>query len=112
LVAAATAGSNGGPLNTAGVFPALNGGFGSGSATTPAASGASGFRPIANLMYFYGGTGGASTHGSATGGGLVQSNGGDGAYGCGGGGSGAALTGSTPGVVGKGGPAFCIITCW
>jgi hypothetical protein len=42
----------------------------------------------------------------------VQSGGGDGGLGCGGGGSGGALTGSTAGVVGKGGASFAILTCW
>ena len=69
-------------------------------------------KPILNLGYRYGGTGGASTHGTATGAGLVQSNGGVGAPGCGGGGQGSALTGSTAGIVGWGGLAYAILTCW
>jgi hypothetical protein len=42
----------------------------------------------------------------------VQSRGGDGAPGCGGGGMGGALTGSSAGAVGFGGEAFAILTCW
>jgi hypothetical protein len=64
------------------------------------------------LMFFYGGMGGGSTYATATGAGLVQSNGGNGAPGCGGGGTGGALTGSTAGIIGLGGPSFAIITCW
>jgi len=112
LVAAAVSGGNGGRLTPAGVFGGTPGASGAGAATFIPESGAHGYQPIPNLLYYYGGSGGASTHGSATGAGLVQASGGDGAPGCGGGGSGAALTGSTPGVVGLGGPAFCIITCW
>jgi hypothetical protein len=112
LPAAAAAGTNGGAINAAGSFPALQGGQGSATATNPAAFGNAGFRPIAGLLYFYGGTGSASTHGTATGGGLVQGRGGDGMPGCGGGGMGGALTGSTVGTVGFGGEAFAILTCW
>lgn len=112
LPAAAATGTNGGNITGAGVFPTLLGGQGSATATVPAAWGNAGMQPIARLGYLFGGTGGASTHGTATGGGLVQSNGGDGAPGCGGGGMGGALTGSTAGRVGYGGPAFAIITCW
>jgi hypothetical protein len=112
LPAAAAAGTNGGLITAAGSFLGLTGGIGAGAATTPAGSGVGGFRPIPNMPYGYGGTGGGSTHGSATGAGLVQSSGGNGAPGCGGGGTGGALTGSTAGVVGQGGPAFCIITVW
>ena len=112
LPAAATTGTNGGSITPAGSFLGLFPGLGPTVATTPAGSGNGGFRPIPNMPYGYGGTGGGSTHGSATGAGLVQSSGGNGAPGCGGGGSGGALTGSTAGVVGQGGPAFCIITVW
>ena len=112
LPAAATAGTNGGSINGAGAFPTILGGVGSATATTAADSGLIGTQPISKLMYYMGGTGGASTHGTATGGGLVQSNGGNGAYGCGGGGSGGALTGSVAGRIGFGGQAICIVTCW
>ena len=112
LPAAAAAGTSGGAILTAGSFPSLTGGVGSATATVPADFGKAGLQRILNTLYNYGGTGGASTHGTATGGGLVQSNGGDGAPGCGGGGMGGALTGSSAGRVGFGGPAFCIITCW
>jgi hypothetical protein len=112
LPAGGATGTNGGQLTGAGAFPTLLGGQGSATATNPAAGGNAGFRPVAGLGYFMGGTGGASTHGTATGGGLVQSFGGHGAIGCGGGGMGGALTGSTVGQVGFGGEAFAILTCW
>ena len=94
------------------VFPAHQGGLGTSTATVPPGAGERGFTYFNGLRYFYGGTGGGSTHGSATGGGLVQASGGDGAPGCGGGGMGGALTASTAGVVGKGGEGYCLITCW
>lgn len=113
LPAAAAAGTNGGNIfNGGGIFPLTSQGFGSATATVPADWGKAGFQPVQKALFYYGGTGGASTHGTATGAGLVQSNGGDGAPGCGGGGQGGALTGSTAGAVGKGGPAFAIFTCW
>ena len=112
LPATAVAGLNGGTLNVGGVFPIQDGGAGGTSATTPGAEGRAGFSPIPNLLYNYGGTGGGSSHGSATGAGLFGGDGGNGAPGCGGGGGGACLTGGVAGVGGKGGPAFCIITCW
>lgn len=71
-------------------------------------NGLPGFQPIKNVPYWTGGTGGAS--GAALGG--NGGNGGDGAYGCGGGGGGGCLTGSTPGVGGKGGNPILIITSW
>jgi hypothetical protein len=115
LPAAAATGTNGGsftvPVAPAS-FPPSSGGIGSATGTAPAQSGNHGIAGFNGLLFNYGGTGGASTHGTATGAGLVQSSGGNGAPGCGGGGTGGALTGSTAGVVGKGGPAFCIITCW
>ena len=114
LPAAAATGTNGGGFTVPAApsfFPPHLGGVGSATATAPAASGQPGFFGVKGFSYSYGGTGGASTHGTATGGGLVQSNGGNGGPGCGGGGSGGALTGSTAGQVGKGGAAFCIITC-
>lgn len=112
LPAAAAAGTNGGQITGSSLFPTLTGGQGSATATLAAAAGNSGMQRLQNTLFSYGGTGGASTHGTATGGGLVQSSGGDGAPGCGGGGMGGALTGSSAGRVGFGGPAFCIITCW
>lgn len=112
LPAAATGGNAAGacPLGT-GVFPQVQP-IGGSSATTPPQSGWSLGQPIPKLLYLFGGAGGGSTHGSATGAGLVQSSGGNGAPGCGGGGMGAALTGSSAGAVGLGGPAWCWITCW
>ena len=117
LPAAAATGTNGGsftiPTSPNNLwFPPQSGGVGSATATVPADHGKAGFLGINGLRYGYGGTGGASTHGTATGAGLFQSNGGNGGPGCGGGGMGGALTGSTAGVIGKGGAAFAIITCW
>lgn len=112
LPAAATVGTAGGAFNVVGSFPPHGAAVGATSATTPPADGVAGYAPVPGLLYFYGGTGGGSTHGSATGAGLVQSSGGDGAPGCGGGGMGGALTGSTAGRIGLGGPAFAIFTCW
>jgi hypothetical protein len=80
LPAAAAAGTNGGAINAAGSFPALQGGQGSATATVPADFGKAGFRPLAGLAYFYGGTGSASTHGTALTTGLVQGRGGDAAF--------------------------------
>ena len=115
LGASASAGTAGGAFTvpaSPSVFPAHQGGLGTATATVPPGSGERGFTYFNGLRYFYGGTGGGSTHGSATGAGLAQSSGGDGAPGCGGGGMGGALTASTAGVVGKGGEGYCIITCW
>ena len=82
------------------------------TATTPPGPPESGSNALPGGLFYYGGRGGGSTHGSATGAGLVQSSGGDGAPGCGGGGTGGALTGSSAGTVGEGGPGLVIITCW
>lgn len=115
LPAAASAGTAGGSFTVPASpsrFVAHAGGAAQATATLPANWGNNGYRPVAGLIYGYGGTGGGSTHGTATGGGLVASRGGNGAPGCGGGGGGGALTGSTVGGGGLGGPAFCIITCW
>lgn len=113
LPAAASVGAAGGNITGAGVFPTIAGGAGSSTATIAPANGASGLRPVPNLVYFMGGVGSGSTHGSATGAGLVQAYGGHGAYGCGGGGNGGALTGSTvAATVGQGGVALAIITVW
>ena len=112
LPAAATAGTHGGNITGAGQFPTILGGQGSATATIAAESGRSGFMPVPKLLFLLGGTGGASTHGTATGAGLTQSNGGPGAPGCGAGGTGGALTASVAGAVGQGGVAFAIITVW
>lgn len=112
LPAAAATGTNGGNITGAGAFPTLLGGVGSATATVPAQPGNPGLQPIPKLGYYYGGTGAASTHGTALTTGLVQGSGGDAMLGCGGGGMGGALTASTSGVVGMGGAAFAIFTCW
>ena len=115
LPAAAATGTNGGSFTVPAApspFPPQIGGIGNATATVPAQSGSSGFGAFRGQTFFYGGTGAASTHGTATGGGLVQGNGGNGGVGCGGGGMGGALTGSTAGTIGKGGPAWCQIICW
>ena len=116
LPAAAATGTNGGSFTVPAApspFPAHLGGVGSATATDPADEGRSGFNNVlTGLLYNYGGTGGASTHGTATGGGLVQARGGNGGYGCGGGGQGGALTGSSVAVASKGGAGFVIIVCW
>lgn len=94
-------------------FPPASGGASSATATNPAAPGAHGYSFIAaGLGYFYGGCGSASTHGTATGGGLVQGRGGDGGIGCGGGASGGALTGSVASVRSLGGAAAVWIISW
>lgn len=112
LPATAVAGVAGGGITGAGILPSMAGGLLTAVATTPGGPGQSGYRPVQDFIYFLGGTGGASTHGSATGGGLVQADGGDGQFGCGGGGSGGALTGSAAGRVGLGGAAWLQISCW
>lgn len=113
LPAAAAVGLAGGTFTTPTslVFPAHPGGVGGSATTTPPGLGRMGYQ-VLPMGYWYGGTGGGSTHGSATGAGLVQASGGDGGLGCGGGGMGGALTGSTAGTVALGGSGFCIITCW
>ena len=113
LPAAAATGTNGGGFVATGYpFPPMSGGVGSATATAPADRGRNGAAMFNGLTYFDGGTGGASTHGTATGAGLVQSSGGSGAFGCGGGGCGGALTGSTAGKAGRGGPSFARFICW
>lgn len=120
LPAAATAGTNGGAFTvptTLGVFPAQAGGVGAAAATTPAGLGLLGLLLAGGYLnggyeYRYGGTGGGSTHGSATGAGLVQAAGGNGAPGCGAGGMGGALTGSTAAVAARGGSPFAILTAF
>ena len=117
LPAAAAAGTNGGSFTVPAApspFPPQAGGVGSATATAAADVGKGGFdNVVRGLQYHYGGTGGASTHGTATGGGLVQARGGDGiGFGCGGGGMGGALTGSSAAVLSKGGPGYCQIISW
>jgi len=107
-----TPGAAGGAITGAGLLPSSPGGIGGAAATTPPTNGGAGFNPIPKLRYFYGGTGGGSTHADATGAGAVQASGGNGAPGSGGGGMGGALTGSTAGAVGQGGVAYCLIVCW
>mgnify|MGYP000039982903 CR=1 FL=1 len=72
LPGAAATGTNGGTITGAGILPSLIGGVGSATATVPADFGKAGMRPVAGLLYGYGGTGSASTHGTATGGGLAE----------------------------------------
>lgn len=116
LSSAGVAGQSGGNFTQPGTqlpHPLQSGGAGSGTATNPAANGSHGYMlPGGAGLFFYGGTGAASTHGTATGAGLAQGSGGDGGFGCGGGGMGGALTASTAGAVGKGGNGLVIITCW
>lgn len=112
LPAAATLGTKGGDLTGAGVFPTLPGGVGGSGTTTPAANGSNGIRPVTKLGYWMGGAGGGSTHGSATGAGLVAGQGGAGDIGSGGGGGGGGLTGSVQGKGGSGGSGIVVITAW
>jgi len=86
----------------------IPGGAGGGTTTSNGNDGLPGFRPIKNVPYWIGGTGGASGGGAGGNGG----NGGAGGYGCGGGGGGGCLTGSTPGVGGRGGDGIIFITSW
>ncbi len=109
LPAAATAGTNGGFISVSSPFPTQKSGAGGTSATTPGENGSNGFQPFPGLQFFYGGTGGGSTHGSATGAGLQAGNGGNGSYGSGGGGGGGALTGGTAGLGGRGGDGLVVI---
>jgi hypothetical protein len=114
--AVGVAGLAGGSITGAGKLPTIVGGAG-GGATTPGGDGSPGFQVIPTLCYWYGGTGGGSTFGDASGAGVAAGAGNNGSYGCGGGGGGAAhvsLANGTgvPGVGGLGGPAICIITCW
>lgn len=113
LPAAGVAGTSGGAFTVGGLFlPQQVGGIGAAVATTPAGNGSNGISGVRNLAYDYGGTGGGSTHGTATGAGLVASFGGKGAIGSGGGGGGGALTGSTAGGGGRGGDGQVIIITW
>ena len=115
LPAAAKTGTSSGVLTVTGspsYFPAQTAVVGPGSASVPATPGKSGFSVRDAGFYYYGGTGSSSTHGSATGAGLVQAAGGNGGVGSGGGGMGGALTGSTPATLSYGGPGMVIITCY
>jgi hypothetical protein len=109
-VGAGTAGGAS-PATAIGVFLARPGGTG-GATTTPPQGNLHGHAPVAGLLYQLGGVGGGGVGSNATGAGLVGANGGNGAPGCGGGGAGGCFTGSTLGIGGVGGPAFCQITCW
>lgn len=106
------AGTAGGIITGAGQLPTITASTGGTAATVPPLNGSGGLLPIKNLMYGYGGQGGGGTFVVATTTGLVQSFGGNGAPGCGGGGMGGAYTGSSAGGVGMGGEAFALITCW
>lgn len=112
LPAAGAVGTAGGGLSANDFFGAIAGGAGGATGTTPPGNGSCGLTWNKALFFNLGGCGGGSTHGTATGAGLVQSNGGDAGLGCGGGGAGGALTGSTAGAGGKGGASFAILTVW
>jgi hypothetical protein len=108
--------SNGGsiqPSPASNIFPILPGGAAGSSNTDPAYPGENGIK-IEQIggFFFYGGSGGGSTHGSATGLGLRQGAGGSGQVGSGGGGSGGALTGSTAATLSKGGSGLVIINAY
>lgn len=111
LGAAASVGTAGGAITGVGIISTNPGGIGGSAATTPPTNGSNGY----SLKHFHlGGTGGGSTHGSATTTGLVGAMGGAGGIGSGGGGGGGALTGSTAGSTagGRGGDGLVIITQW
>jgi len=118
LGAAASTGANGGGINAASIvspFTAETGGSGGATAATVPPNDGDNGTPLYFMgkpIFFLPGMGGQATHGSATGAGLKQSRGGDGAPGCGGGGMGGALTGSTAATASKGGPGICYITCY
>jgi hypothetical protein len=113
LPAAAASGTGGGGVVGAGSFPTLAGGQGSATATVPGGDGPSGLEQyVRGLLYSYGGCGGASSHGTATGAGLFGGKGGQGGFGSGGGGGGGCLTGGTAGTGGKGGDGLVIIISW
>jgi len=80
------------------------------AATLPGTPGPDGILPIPGMRIAFGGLGGGSSHGSATGAGLFGGKGGNGIMGSGGGGGGGCLTGGTAGLGGQGGPAMAIIT--
>ncbi len=114
LGASGSSGTAGGSIttSTSTFFYVQPGGLGTATATVPPTNGSNGFAQFAPMGLFMGGSGGGSTHGSATGAGLVGSMGGKGAYGCGGGGGGGALTTSTQGLGGAGGDGLVIIWQW
>jgi hypothetical protein len=115
LPAAATVGTNGGGLVTPAsnvFYPPLIGGLGAAAATTPGGDGQMMPDIFNGLRFFYSGTGGGSSHGSATGAGLVGGNGAPGNIGSGGGGGGGALTGSTQGLGARGGNGWVVITAF
>lgn len=107
------AGSQGGSFTVTGAFPAHPGGIGGSAATVPPIQGNNGYQVLPGCTspygYWYGGSGGGSSHGSATGAGLFGGKGGDGGLGSGGGGGGGALTTSTQGLGGRGGDGLVII---
>ena len=113
LPAAFAAGTAGGSFTVAGIFPPHAGGLAQATATLPGNNGSNGMdRVIRGLEYSYGGTGGGSSHGSATGAGLFGGNGGKGGIGSGGGGGGGCLTGGVAGIGGRGGDGQVCIICW
>lgn len=116
LPAAGVAGTAGGGISALAVpapYYGANGGAAQPTATSPANPGLPGVQLSNEIgLFWQGGTGGGSTHGTATGGGLVQARGGDGAIGCGGGGMGGALTGSAAAVLSMGGGGIVIITAF
>lgn len=94
-------------------FSWLAGGLWTAVATTPPWRWQDGFgdylRGLKNWLW---GTWWGSTHWSATGAGLVQASGWNGAIGCGGGGMWGALTGSTAWTLSLGWPWYCQIICF
>lgn len=110
---AGSQGTPGGNITGAGVLPTLNGGAAQATATSPGNAGSNGLLcGFRNLEFSMGGTGGGSSHGSATGAGLFGGNGGNGGIGCGGGGGGGCLTGGTAGIGGLGGAGQVVILAW
>jgi len=106
-------GNNGGAINTAtALIPGVPAGAGAGAATTPGGSGSHGISYNKPVRFMLGGTGGGSSHGSATGTGLAGGAGGAGGFGSGGGGGGGALTGSTTGTGGRGGDSYAILSAF
>lgn len=95
-------------------FPIHLGGKKEQAATVPAPSGSHGYRVDNGPggYFYYGGTGGASTHPTASGAGLTQGAGGNGGIGSGGGGSGGARTGSLAAPISYGGAGLVVITCY
>ena len=112
LPAAAAVGTAGGAYTVNGSFPAHSGGIGGTAATVPPTTGSNGYIVFPKWGFFYGGTGGGSSHGTALTTGLFGGLGGVGGIGCGGGGGGGALTGSVQGTGGAGGGGLVIITAW